>query len=60
MVWNDVTGCLALIQSLTGCDEEVARLVFIVVADYTGGNLPDNWREGLTPKQLKRLKRLGD
>ena len=55
MRWNDIAGCLALIQSLTGCDKETARLVYIIVADYAGGNLPDNWQTDLTPEQLKML-----
>lgn len=45
MLWSDVEGCLKEIEDLTGCSSEIAEKIFLLVADWTGGNIPDKPRE---------------
>ncbi|AQQ75506.1 hypothetical protein JDFR1000234_31 [uncultured archaeal virus] len=41
---GEIISCLEKIKELTNCDLETAKDVFNLVADYCGGNIPDNWR----------------
>lgn len=45
MQWSEVEGCLKRIADLTSCSPKVAEEVFLLVADWTGGNTPDVSRE---------------
>jgi len=45
MQWSEVEGCLKKIADLTDCSPEAAEKVFLLVADWTGGNTPDMSRD---------------
>ncbi len=42
MKWSEIEGCIEEIKELTRCDREIAIKIFHLVANWTGGNIPDD------------------
>lgn len=40
---EEIKGCLLLIQEWTGCSYEIAKQIYKLTAEYSGGNTPDEW-----------------
>lgn len=40
---SEIEECLKEIMELTGCSFDKAKKVFKLVAEWTGGDMPDDW-----------------